>query len=118
MSKNKNRPNKVTEPITEMKEDISQVEETPVTEEVKEEIPVEVKIEPEIVDAVVDGVNNMLNVRSTPRVEEDNVVTTIKNGTKIKVVDPKKATREWFKIIITDKDKTEGFAMKKYIKII
>lgn len=71
----------------------------------------------EEVNAIVDGVNTMLNVRSTPEKKDGNVLTTIKKGTKIKVVDPKKAKNEWYKIIVVD-SKQVGFAMKKYIKII
>lgn len=73
--------------------------------------------EPEAVEAVVDGVDNLLNIRSAPKVEEGNIVVQIKKETKLKVVDPKKAKGEWYRIIVTDR-KTEGYAMKKYIKII
>lgn len=73
--------------------------------------------EPEIVNGVVDEVDNLLNVRSTPRLEEGNIMMQIKKGTKIQVVDPKKAKGEWYRIVVTDR-KTEGYAMKKYIKII
>lgn len=73
--------------------------------------------QPEIVNAIVDGVDWLLNVRSTPKVEEGNIVMQIKKGTRIEVVDPKKAKGEWYRIVITDR-KTEGYAMKKYIKII
>lgn len=75
--------------------------------------------EPEIIAAEVDGVTNMLNVRSTPEKKDGNIVTQIKNGLKIQVVDPKKSTNGWYKIIVTDKEKkTDGYVMKKYIKII
>lgn len=83
----------------------------PVVEEAKVE-------EPETVDAEVYGVDSMLNIRSTPEVKDDNVITLVKKGTKLKVVDPKKAEKDsWYKIIVTDM-KMEGYAMKKYIKII
>lgn len=85
----------------------------------KKEETKEVVKEPEIVDAKVDGVDNMLNVRSTPEKKDGNIVTQIKNGLKIQVVDPKKSTNGWYKIIVTDKEKkTDGYVMKKYIKII
>lgn len=72
----------------------------------------------EIVNAVVDGVDNMLNVRTTPEVKDGNVITTIKKGTYIQVVDPKKAeTKEFYKIVVKDPE-VKGYAMKKYIKII
>ncbi len=90
-------------------------EEKKIQEPVVEEPKVE---EPEIVDAEVYGVDSMLNIRSTPEVKDDNVITLVKKGTKIKVVDPKKAEKDsWYKIIVTDM-KMEGYAMKKYIKII
>lgn len=76
-------------------------------------------IKEEIAEAKVDGVVNMLNVRSTPEKKEGNIVTQIQNGVKVQVVDPKKSTGEWYKIIVTDKEKkTDGYVMKKYIKII
>lgn len=87
----------------------------PVVTAPKEEVVV--KEEPEIVDAQVDGVDSMLNIRSTPEVKEGNILMQLKKGTKLKVVDPKKAKEPWYKIIVTD-NKTEGYAMKKYIKII
>lgn len=76
-----------------------------------------VKVEPEIVDAEVYGVDSMLNIRSTPQVKDGNILIQLTKGTKLKVVDPKKAKGAWYKIIVTD-PKTEGYAMKKYIKII
>ena len=97
------------------------IQEPVVAEEVVEvaaEPVVEIE-EPEIVDAEVSGVTDLLNVRATPEKRDGNVVTQIKNGLKIKVVDPKKSTNDWYKIIVTDKDKkTDGYAMKKYIKIV
>ena len=72
--------------------------------------------EPKEVDAIVDGVTTMLNVRSTPEKKEGNVVTTIENGTEVKVREPRKPG-EWYKIIVSD-SKKEGYAMKKYIKIV
>lgn len=76
-------------------------------------------VEPEIVDAVVDGVDFMLNIRSTPEVKDDNIITSVKKGTVIQVVDPEKTEGKFYKIIVTDPPKkTEGYGMKKYIKII
>lgn len=95
--------------------------EKPIQEPVVKEEPKEVEApkEPEIVEAEVSGVTDLLNVRSTPEKKDGNIVTQIKNGVKIQVVDPKKAKNDWYKIIVTDKEKkTDGFAMKKYIRII
>lgn len=73
--------------------------------------------EPEIIDGEVYGVNSSLNIRSAPEVKEGNVVMVLKKGTKLKVVDPKKAKGSWYRIIVTD-PKAEGYAMKKFIKIV
>lgn len=106
---NNNKKNKFVPKPVEQPEETKEV--LPIKEEVQE------PVEPEIVDAEVDGVNLMLNIRSTPNVEEGNVIMQLKKGTRLQVVEPKKAKNDWYKIIITDK-KTEGYAMKKYIKII
>lgn len=75
----------------------------------------------EEVDGEVD-VQNHLNVRLTPEVKADNVVTMLKKGTKVKVFDPKKklegSGEQWYKIEVYDVDpKVTGYVMKKYIKI-
>lgn len=86
--------------------------------------PVEIKTEEKKVEekkeapkeefGVVDGVDSMLNVRSKPEVA-DNIVTQLPKGTKVKITE--KSNKDWFKIIVTD-PVSEGFVMKKYIKII
>lgn len=74
--------------------------------------------EPVEVEAIVDGVNVMLNIRSTPERKDGNIITTVNKGVKIIVVDPDKAKdKEWYKIKVID-SKQEGYAMKKFIKII
>ena len=96
----------IPEPVSN-KEEVKVAEEKPVVNET------------EYVNAKVDGVVDMLNVRSTPEKKEGNIVTQIKNGSKLQVVDPKKSTGDWYKIVITDKEKkTDGYVMKKFIKII
>ena len=92
-------------------------------EEVKEEIqePVE-----NVVDAVIDGVDVSLNIRKEPEVKPNNQIAILGKGVKIKVVDPDKTVKnksgEWYKIRIVDADPKDptgnGYAMKKYIKII
>lgn len=94
-----------------------------VPEEVKEEIqePVE-----NVVDAVIDGVDVSLNIRKEPEVKPNNQIAILGKGVKIKVVDPDKTVKnkagEWYKIRIVDADPKDptgnGYAMKKYIKII
>lgn len=103
MSKNHNKKNYPKPPVTN--------NEMQVAEEVVEE-------KDEIVDAIVDGVQQMLNIRSTAEVKEGNVITTVGKGEKVKVVNPKKAGNEFYKIILTDGKKTEGYAMKKFIKFV
>ena len=102
-------------PVDEIKE--------PIQEEIKEEIqePVE-----NVVDAVIDGVDVALNIRKDPEVKTNNQIAILGKGVKIKVVDPDKPIKnksgEWYKIRIVDADPKDptgnGYAMKKYIKII
>lgn len=109
---------KATEPVVVLEE----IKE-PIQEEVKEEIqePVE-----NVVDAVIDGVDVSLNIRKDPEVKPNNQIAILGKGVKIKVVDPEKpvknAAGEWYKIRIVDADPKDptgnGYAMKKYIKII
>ena len=85
--------------------------------------PVEIKTEEKKVEekkeapkeefGVVDGVDSMLNVRSKPEVA-DNIVAQLPKGTKVKITE--KSNKDWFRIVVTD-PKTEGYVMKKYIKI-
>lgn len=115
---------KATEPVA-VPEEIKEPEslEEPIQEEVKEEIqePVE-----NVVDAVIDGVDVALNIRKEPEVEPNNQIAILGKGVKIKVVDPDKTVKnkagEWYKIRIVDADPKDptgnGYAMKKYIKII
>lgn len=77
----------------------------------------------EEVDGVVDGVQSHLNVRLTPEVKADNVLTILKKGTKVKILDSKKTEEgsgeKWFKIrVFNVKPEITGYAMKKYIKMI
>jgi hypothetical protein len=78
------------------------------------------------VEAIVDGVQMALNIRKDPEIKSNNQIAILGKGTKIIVVDPDKTVKnkdgEWFKIRLFNKDKDEpdanGYAMKKYIKII
>lgn len=82
--------------------------------------------EPEEVFGIVDGVEMALNIRKDPEVKQSNQIAILKKGTKIIVVDAKKPIKnkdgEWYKIRIVNKDPKDptgnGYAMKKYIKII
>lgn len=111
-------------PVVPVPEDL----EAPVIEKteelVKEAEAVEVE---ETVDAVVDGVDMALNIRKDPEVKANNQIAILSKGTRIIVVDPKKPIKnkdgEWFKIRLKkDADPKDpdnnGFAMKRYIKIV
>lgn len=87
----------------------------PAAEEPKEPAkPVEVP-------AVVDGVKMYLNVRKKPEVVANNQVGILAKGTKIMVINPNKeysgSGESWFKIKF-GKPVQEGYAMKKYIRIL
>lgn len=112
-----NKTPKAPEPVIEEK-----VEETidKVAEEVKtEEAPVEVF-------GIVDGVEMALNIRKDPEIKPNNQIAILGKGTKIVVIDANKTVKnedgEWYRIRIVDKDPKDptgnGYAMKKYIKII
>lgn len=93
--------------------------------EVKEE-PIVPAVEEKLVDAIVDGVDVALNIRKDPEIKSNNQIAILGKGVKIKVVDPDKPIKnksgEWYKIRIVDADPKDptgnGYAMKKYIKII
>lgn len=94
----------------------------------EEQAPAKIESE-ELADAVIDGAE-YLNIRKEPEVKPNNQIAILGKGTKIIIVDPKKTEKnkdgEWYKIRIVDKESLEpekdptknGFAMKKYIKII
>lgn len=90
--------------------------------EVKEEPIAPAVVEEKLVDAIVDGVDVALNIRKDPEVKPNNQIAILGKGVKIVVVDPEKPIKnkdgEWFKIRIKDNEPSEGYAMKKYIKII
>lgn len=76
--------------------------------------------EPKEILAEVCNVDKYLNVRSAPKVEVGNIVAILEKGTKIIVTDKKPSASkdsEWYKIKVVNQD-TEGYSMKKYIKIL
>lgn len=92
----------------------------PITESKPEEV------KEELVEAIIDGAD-CVNIRREPEVIPNNQIAILGRGTKIVVVDPKKTEKnkdgEWYKIRIVDKADSKdpdnnGFAMKKYIKIV
>lgn len=111
--------NAVPKVVEEPKQDILEPE-----VEAKEEPVVE---ETEILaDAIVDGVEMSLNIRKDPKVVANNQIAILHKGTKIIVVNPGKPILkdgiEWFKVRLLDHDPEDptgnGYAMKKYIKVI
>lgn len=112
-------------PVTNIEKEVEEtvndaVEEvTTKVEEKTEETPVEVF-------GIVDGVEMALNIRKDPEIKQNNQIAILGKGTKIIVVDANKTIKnkdgEWYKIRIVDKDPKDptgnGYAMKKYIKII
>ena len=92
-----------------------------------EELIKETEAAEETVDAIIDGVDMALNIRKNPEVKQNNQIAILGKGTRIIVVDPKKPIKnkdgEWFKIRLKkDADPKDpdnnGYAMKRYIKIV
>ena len=91
---------KVTEPEVEVVNDVEVVDEVP---------------------GVVDNVTKSLNVRKEPKVEPNNQVGILEKGTKVIVIKPKHpidANGELWHKIKFGVPQQEGYAMKKYIKIL
>lgn len=97
-----------------------------VQEEVKEE-PVVVEEKEELVEAEVDGVRSMLNIRMKPEVKDNNQIAMLGKGTRLFVVNPKEehegSGEKWYKVRLSkEADKNDpannGYAMKKYIKLL
>lgn len=100
--------------------------EAPINNEVEKvaEPEVEVVNDVEVVDevpGVVDNVTKSLNVRKEPKVEPNNQVGILEKGTKVIVMKPKEPIEAngetWFKISFGE-PKQEGYAMKKYIRVL
>ena len=121
-----NKTPKAPEPVIEEKveEVVNDVAEEETTTEVIEEVKTEEA--PVEVFGIVDGVDMALNIRKDPEIIPNNQIAILGKGTKIIVVDANKTVKnkdgEWYKIRIVDKDPKDltgnGYAMKKYIKII
>ena len=85
------------------------------------------EVEEKLVDAEVYGVEMSLNIRRNPEVAANNQIAILGRGTKLIVVNPDKTIinkfGEWFKVRLDkaadpkDPEKN-GYAMKKYIKVI
>ena len=87
-------------------------EEEPKVEKIEEDDAKEVK-EDELKDGVVIDCEN-LNIRKEGKADAG-ILIVVPVGTEV-VVDMKDNTAEFYNVIL--KDGTEGFAMKKYIKLV
>lgn len=112
---NRVAPKQAEEPKQDILESVEETKEEPVVEE-KEDLA----------DAIVDGVEMSLNIRKEPVVEANNQIAILQKGNKIIVVDPDKPILkdgiEWLKVRLVGHKKKDptgnGYAMKKYIKVI
>lgn len=66
------------------------------------------------ITGVVTGCKK-LNVRKRPAVNDNNVLEVIEADTTLFVIEPEKATGEWYKVELAGG--TIGFCMKKFITI-
>jgi hypothetical protein len=96
---------------------ITETEDTTVVEpEVETETEDEIVTEPEVETAIgiVSGCKN-LNIRKRPVVNPNNVLCIVPEGTPLIIIDPEKATKEWYKVEL--EDDTKGFCMKEYVTV-
>lgn len=98
--------------------------EAPINKEVEKVAEPEVVNDVEVVDevpGVVDNVTKSLNVRKEPKVEPNNQVGILEKGTKVIVMKPKEPIEAngetWLKIRFGVPEQ-EGYAMKKYIRVL
>lgn len=77
------------------------------------------EVEEVVADGVIDTVGTSLNIRQEPKVVPNNQIAILGKGTKIIVVDPKETIKsdgeEWYKVRYNG---DQGYAMKKYIKVL
>lgn len=65
-------------------------------------------------EPLVGTVTTRLNIRSTPAVASDNIVTVVNEGTVV-MIDYPVADGDWFKIYT--EAGVEGYCMKKFVKV-
>lgn len=56
-----------------------------------------------------------LNIRKSPAVNPKNIITIVPEGTMLMIIDPDKATKEWYKVEL--EDGTAGFCMKEFVSV-
>lgn len=95
--------------------------------ETKEAAPVINEPVVEESEGIVVGVQMSLNIRSNPEVKANNQIAILGKGAKLVVLDAKKPVKnggeEWYKVRLKkDADPKDpvnnGYAMKKYIKVL
>ena len=86
------------------------IEDTTNTEDVTTEETTEE--ETEIVFGEVVGCKN-LNIRKKPVVNPTNVLCIVPEGTLLSIIEPEKATKEWYKVEL--EDGAVGFCMKEFV---
>lgn len=78
------------------------------------EEPKDTEPEVETTIGIVSGCKN-LNIRKRPVVNSTNVLCTVPEGTPLIIIDPEKATKEWYKVEL--EDDTKGFCMKEFVTV-
>ena len=56
-----------------------------------------------------------LNIRKTPAVNPTNIITIVPEGTPLIIIDPDKATKDWYKVEL--ENGTTGFCMKEFVSV-
>lgn len=104
------------EKVMNLNEDIETIEEIEVDMNENEDTTDAVITEDETptIIGVVSGCKN-LNIRKKPVVNDKNVLCVVPAGTMIIVIDPDKATKEWYKVELENGD--TGFCMKQYVSV-
>ena len=83
--------------------------------EVAPKEPIVNKEEPKEYDGIVEGVEMYLNIRENPDLSAS-IITMIKNGAKLKVVDKNEGS-DFYKVK-SENPAFNGYAMKKYVKLV
>lgn len=87
------------------------------TSETKEETTNETMVmaeAPEPLIGVVFGCKK-LNIRKRPVVNPNNVLCVVEMNTELEIIEPEKATGQWYKVVTSDGVK--GFCMKEFVNV-
>lgn len=99
-----------------MEEKVMNQNEEITTEDTTEEVITEETAEEEtkVVFGEVANCKN-LRIRKRPVVNDSNVLCIIPEGTLLAIIEPEKATKEWYKVEL--EDETVGFCMKEFVSV-